>query len=302
MSPVKVALAGATGNLGISVLKALLDANLLVMVLSRINGNSSKLTSHPNLTIKEVDFNSTQSLMDAIQGAEVVISCLATLAIGSQNSLIDASVAIGVKRFIPAEFGMDSRNPLCAVLPVCAPKVETQKYLQEKATSNPEFSWTGIANGLFLDWGLKVGFILSPAKHAAVLYKGGDVSFSTTTLADVAGAILSVIKNQEQTANRIIYVHSAVTTQNKLIRYAKENDGKEWQITTKDTEEIRQESLLELAKGTHESVHAAMDGFCICASWNSDYGCDFSSHLDNGLVGVKLMEEDDLRALVGSFL
>jgi uncharacterized protein YbjT (DUF2867 family) len=298
----KVALAGATGNLGVSVLEALLDAKFLVTVLSRVHGNSSKLTPHPNLKVEEVDFTSTQSLMDAIQGAEVVISCLATLAIGSQNPLIDASVAVGVKRFIPAEFGMDSRNPLCAVLPVCAPKVETQKYLQEKATSNPEFSWTGIANGLFLDWGLKVDFILSPAKHAAVLYNGGDIPFSTTTLADVAKAILGVIKNQEQTANRLIYIHSALVTQNKLIQYAKENDGKAWQITTKNTEEIRQESLLELAKGTQESTNAAMDGFCICASWNSDYGCDFSSHLDNDLVGVKLMAEDEVRALVGSLL
>lgn len=297
-----VALAGATGNIGTSVLEALLDANFLVTVLSRIHGNSSKLTPHPSLTIKEVDFNSTTSLMDALQGAEVVISCLATLAIGSQNPLIDASVAVGVKRFIPAEFGMDSRNPLCAALPVCAPKAETQKYLHEKTLCNPRFSWTGVTNGLFLDWGLRVGFILSPAKHTAVLYNGGDIPFSTTTLADVARAILGVINNQDPTANRIIYIHSAVTTQNKLIQYAKEKDGKEWRTTRKNTEDIRQESLLQLAKDTEEDTAVAMDGFCICASWNADYGCDFSSHLENDLVGVQPMVEDDLRALVGSFL
>jgi uncharacterized protein YbjT (DUF2867 family) len=302
MSPIKVALAGATGNLGVSVLEALLGANFCVTILSRIHGNSSKLALHPNLTIMEVDFESTQSLIAALQGAEVVISCLATLAIGSQTPLIDASVAAGVRRFIPAEFGMDSRNPLCVVLPVCAPKVDTQKYLQEKANSNRGFSYTGIANGLFLDWGLRVGFILNPASHAATLYNGGDVPFSTTTLADVAKAILGVIKNQDQTANRILYIHSAVTTQNKLIQYAKDKDGKEWDTISKDTEEIRQESLAELAKGTQGNINSAMDGFCICASWNTDYGCDFSSHLDNDLLGVKTMNEDELRALVGRFL
>ncbi|KAH6663217.1 oxidoreductase CipA-like protein [Halenospora varia] len=302
MSSIKVVLAGATGNLGVTVLEALLNTNFRVIVLTRVYGNSSKLTSHPNLTIMEVDFNSTQSLIAALQGAEIVISCLATLAIGSQTPLIDASVSAGVRRFIPAEFGMDSRNPLCVELPVCAPKVDTQRYLQEKANSNPSFTYTGIANGLFLDWGLKGGFILDPASHTATLYNGGDVPFSATTLADVAKAIVGVIKNQDQTANQILYIHSTVTTQNELIQYVKDKDGKEWHTTSKDTEKIRQESLAELAKGTQGNFNTAMDGFCICAMWNTGYGCDFSSHLDNDLLGMKMMNESELRALIGRFL
>jgi hypothetical protein len=147
-----------------------------------------------------------------------------------------------------------------------------------------------------------VGFIINPALHAAALYNGGDVPFSTTTLADVAKAIVGVIKNQDHTANRILYVHSAVTTQNKLIQYAKDKDGKEWHTNSKDTEEIRQEGLAELANGIQGNIQAAMDGFCVCGSWNTGYGCDFSSHLNNDLLGVKTMNETELRALVGSFL
>jgi len=85
MSPIKVALAGATGNLGVSVLEALRNANICVAVLSGIGGNSSKLAAHPNLTIMEVNFNSSHSLIAALQGVEVVVSCLATLTIGSQD-------------------------------------------------------------------------------------------------------------------------------------------------------------------------------------------------------------------------
>lgn len=298
MSSIRVAVAGATGNLGAPVLTTLLDANLHVTVLSRIHGNSLKLTPHPNLTIREVDFNSSQSLIMALQGVEVVICCFATLAIGSQNPLIDASVAAGVRRFIPAEFGMDSQNPLCVVLPVCAPKADTQKYLKEKVSLTPSFSYTGIANGLFLDWGLKTGFILNPSSHTATLYNDGDVPFSTTTIADIAKAILGVIKNQDQTANRILYIHSTVTTQNKLIEYAKDIDGKDWYTISKDTDDIMQEGV----KNMISDVQMAMDGFCICAMWNTDYGCDFSSHLDNDLLELKMMNEDELRALVGSFL
>ena len=265
MLSVKVALAGATGNLGGPILKALLAANFRVTVLSRRGGNSSKLAPHPNLTIKEVDFSCTQSLTAALDGVQVVVSCLATLAIGCQNALIDASVAAGVTRFIPAEFGMDSNNPLCAQLPVCAPKVATQKYLLEKSHANPDFSWTGVANGLFLDWGLKEGFILDPVQHKGTLYNGGNVSFSTTSLDDVAKAVLAIIHNHERTANRLLYVHSAATTQNQLIQFAKEKDGKEWDIRNQDTEELRQQSLAALDAG---NIMTAMDGFCVAASWN----------------------------------
>ncbi|KEF53485.1 uncharacterized protein A1O9_10460 [Exophiala aquamarina CBS 119918] len=299
MSSIQIALAGATGNLGVPILKALLEGQFSVTVLSRRGGNSSKLTSHPNLKIEEVDFDCVQSLTAALQGVEVVVSCVSTLAIGNQNSLIDASVAAGVKRFVPAEFGMDSLNPLCAQLPVCAPKVATQRYLHEKCLAYPEFSWTGIANGLFLDWGMKVGFIVNPYRHAATHYNGGDVPFSATKLADVVKAVLAIIHKQEQTANRLLYIQSTLITQNQLIQYTKDIDGKEWHTQERNTEEIRKESLVALANG---DLMAAMDGFCVAASWNADYGCDFSNHLDNEELGLKLLDEPGLRLLVQGIL
>lgn len=302
MSSTRVALAGATGNLGAPILEAFLTAGLQVTVLSRIGGSSSKLRPHPSLTIQEVDFNSVQSLTAALDGAEVVVSCLATLAIGGQNALIDAAVAAGVKRFIPAEFGMDSRNPLCAKLPVCAPKVATQEYLQAKSDANPTFTWTGVANGMFLDWCLQVGIIVDLRKHTAVLYNGGDVRFSSTLLSDIARAVLGIIAHQDETANRLVYIQSALISQKQLIQYAKEKDGKAWDTVVKSTEEVRQEGLAELAKGTKEAVDAGMLAFCICGMWDLDYGCDFSSHLDNELLGIKGLGEGELRALVESFL
>lgn len=302
MPSTQVALAGATGNLGIPILKALLEADFSVTVLSRKGGNSSTLAPHPNLAIKEVNFDSVESLASAINGAEVVISCLATMAIGSQNPLIDASVTAGVKRFIPAEFGMDSANQLCAQLPVCAPKVDTQKYLQEKSKSNPGFTYTAIANGLFLDWGLNMNFILNLAEHSAILYNGGDVPFSTTNLADIATAVLGVVRHQPQTANRVVYIHSALVTQNELIRYAKEIDGKGWKTNVQDTEDIRKEGLVELAKGTEGDIDAAMLRFCFCGSLTTSYGCDFSNHLDNELLGVKELSKAGLRAIVATHL
>ncbi|KAL4938366.1 hypothetical protein BDV06DRAFT_231908 [Aspergillus oleicola] len=304
MTRAHIALAGATGNLGQPILTSLLEANFTVTVLSRINGSWSKLKPHPNLTIKEVDFTSVDSLTSAIKRPtpQVLISCLATLAIGSQNPLIDAAVAAGVHRFVPAEFGMDSLNPLATALPVCAPKAATQAYLDERAKANAWFSWTGISNGLFLDWCLGAGIILDFNKRSATLYNGGDVRFSATLLSDVAKAVVGVIENLDKTKNRVVYVQSAAVTQNQLLGYAREKDRNDWDVTVKGTEEVRQESLDELARGEQADIDDAMLGFCIVGSWDPKYGCNFSGHLDNELLGVRELTEAELRGVVDSFL
>jgi uncharacterized protein YbjT (DUF2867 family) len=299
MASIKIALAGATGNLGMPILKALLDARLSVTVLSRVGGNSSKLKGFPDITIKEVDFSRSDSIQPALAGVTVVVSCLATLAIGSQKALIDAACAAGVRRFIPAEFGMDSLNSLCIRLPVCQPKDATQSHLAQKSLENPGFTWTGIANGLFLDWGLKEGFIVDLARHTATLYNGGDIPFSATTLADVAKAVVGVIANQDGTANRLLYIHSTTTTQQRLIQYAKDNDGKEWSLRRKDTKDVLQESFAELEKGNDQ---AAMDGFCVVAMFDPSYGGDFANHLDNALLGLQTLDENAVRAIVEGLL
>ncbi|KAI9897905.1 hypothetical protein N3K66_007761 [Trichothecium roseum] len=299
----KIALAGATGNLGRPVLQALLDADFQVLVLSRIGGSSSKLQAHPNLLIAEVDFSSSEQMRPSLVGVDVVISCLATVAIDSQNPLIDAAEAAGVRRFIPAEFGMNTPNPQCQKLPVGAWKQSAQRYLANKHESNPAFTYTAVATGAFLDWGIEVGFIVDPSRHTATLYNGGDVPFSTTNLADIARALIGVIRNPAQTANRVVYVHSTVTTQNKLIGYAVEKDGKAWTTTVKDTDTLLKESFAAFEKADGAaSTEAAANGFSACACFTSSYGCDFSQHLDNDLLGVETLDEASVRSLVQKHL
>ncbi|KAI0845643.1 NAD(P)-binding protein [Daldinia vernicosa] len=299
----RVALAGATGNIGTPVLEALLSSDFNVTALSRIGGNSSKLKPHPNLTIKEVDFSSVESLTPALVGVQVVVSCVATLAMGDQDPPIDAAAAAGVRRFIPAEFGIDSMNPLCRQLPIVGvSKAKTQQRLREKSRSNPGFTYTAIANGLFLDWCLEEKIILNIPEHTATLYNGGDVKFSASLLSDIAKAVLGVIAHQDETASRVVYIQSALITQNQLIQYVKDKDGKEWNTVVKDTEDLRQESLAALAEGSKGGVEAAALGFSLCGMFNPDYGCDFSSHLDNELLGIKELSESELRKLVESFL
>ncbi|KAL6245685.1 hypothetical protein RBB50_007684 [Rhinocladiella similis] len=300
---IKVAVAGGTGNLGPHVVNALLAANYSLTVLTRKGSSStSKLPKSPQLKVAEVDYSSVASLTEALKGQDVVVSTLATEVVGSQYPLIDAAIAAGVKRFIPSEFGSDTTNPKSSKLPVYKYKAETQQYLKAKAAENPGFTYTLVINGAFFSWGIQVGFIVNLQNHSATVWNGGDVPFAATNLETIGKAIVGVIEHLPETANRAVYVQEALVTQNQLIKYAKEKDGVEWQITPKETAKAYEEALAELAKGPDANIGAAMIGTLMSALFDSSYGPDFSAHLDNELLGIKALTDAEVKQLVQNLL
>lgn len=147
----RVAVAGATGDMGLPVVEALLAAGFHVTGLTRQSSrNASKLPTHPRLVVAEVDYNSISSLKAALEDHRSVVSTLASTYVGEQNPLIDAAVAAGVKRFMPSEFGSNVLNPKRNKLPVFEGKVKTHEYLKTVATKNPGFTYILICNSAFL--------------------------------------------------------------------------------------------------------------------------------------------------------
>lgn len=106
-----------------------------------------------DLHVKIVDYGSFDSLKAALTGQDAVVSVIATQAIAAQRTAVDAAVAAGVKRFIPSEFGINTRKVQGTTIgKILAGKVAVVDYLAEKAKEDPEFSWTGLSTGLFFDW------------------------------------------------------------------------------------------------------------------------------------------------------
>ena len=72
----------------------------------------------------------------------------------SQLDVIDAAEAVGVQRFVPSEFGDDtlSGNWLRDLEKIMSGKRRVLQHLGEVAGRNEKFSWTGLANGPFIDW------------------------------------------------------------------------------------------------------------------------------------------------------
>jgi nucleoside-diphosphate-sugar epimerase len=110
-SPI-VVVAGATGNLGGRIARALLERGASVRGLVRHGTARDKLERLQELgvTIASVDLNSASQVAAACSGAVCVVSALAGLReviVEAQAVLVDGAVKAGVPRFIPSDYSID---------------------------------------------------------------------------------------------------------------------------------------------------------------------------------------------------
>lgn len=288
--------AQATGNLGPKVLEQLLNAGFDVTVLTRQESTS---TYPSNVQVAPVDYSSIDSLTSTLKGQDAVVSTVATPDLHSQNTLVDAAVAAGVKRLIPSEFGCNTLNSKVAALPAYESRVAQQEYLATKARDSPNFSYSLVMNRVFFDWGLMVGFILDLKSRKASLYDGGDRPFSTTTLSGIGKAVAGVLRHPEKTKNRAIYVNEAVLTQRDIMKIADGIKPGNWETIVVDTVKMEQDARDGL-KQPNPSPYLTYD-FYKRAIWGEDFGQVFEE-TDNELVGLKMLSGKAVADIVRSYL
>ncbi|KPM35806.1 hypothetical protein AK830_g10782 [Neonectria ditissima] len=273
----KVAIAGATGNLGPAILTALRESKLFEVTV---------------LTRKE----SNHEFPADVKGQEGLVSTLSSFGVDNQKILIDAAVAAGVQRFIPSEFGSNLLNPKVAAIPIFAPKLQIQEYLKAQVTKTPSLSYTLVYPGAFLDWGLATGMLVNLKAKSATLRDGGDAPFSVSRLSTVGQAVVGIFLHLQETANKAVYVKDIDTTQNQLISLAKEIDPSgEWKIEHASTETEEKEAYEGLMKG--QTDFGVIAKFLFRAVYGEGYGGKIEKD-DNELLGVKGLDEQGLKAVV----
>jgi uncharacterized protein YbjT (DUF2867 family) len=292
-----VTIVGASGSLGKPVLARLLESkNLKVRALTRA---SSKATYPSGVETVEVDFSSVESLTKALQGQDVLLSTLASTALGDQIKIIDAAIAAGVKRIIPSEFGSDVSVPQVAKLPVFAAKVQVREYLEKKA-SEGKISYTLFINGPFLDWGVANNFLIDAAHSSLTLYDDGDAEFSSTTLASIADGVVGVIEHPAETRNRDVFVQDTVLTQNKLLELVQKVDpSRKWTVNRVKLDDFTAKADQRVAKGEfdYEVIVAYLSRSIYDRASKPKY-----AKLDNDLLGVKAKSDEEVFEIVKASL
>ncbi|KAK4141337.1 uncharacterized protein C8A04DRAFT_31087 [Dichotomopilus funicola] len=283
-----VAVLGATGNLGPALVQALHDANFTVTAITRANSSNPTPSTFPSdVTVKSVDYTSPEALRAAFTGQDAVVSAVATPALGIQIAAIDAAVAAGVKRFIPSEYGVDTRQAVgTTVGNILAKKIEVVEYLQEvvKKGTAPGFSWTGLSTGLFLDWGFDfngLGVIDLKEKKATIIDSGNE-KFYTSTLSHIGRSVAGILLHPDETANKYLATASHNFSQNELLAVVEELTGTKFAVIHEKSEDLTRVGLEKLAAGEPIAF------IYFLRTWNGTDG-----------IGHGLTEEESDNALVG---
>lgn len=107
-----IILAGATGNLGGRIARALVGRGADVRALVRRGTTPERISTLSKLgvTVTEVDLENVSEVAEACAGGACVVSALTGLRdviVDRQTALLEAAVVAGVPRFIPSDFAAD---------------------------------------------------------------------------------------------------------------------------------------------------------------------------------------------------
>jgi nucleoside-diphosphate-sugar epimerase len=182
-----IVVAGATGNLGGRIVRALVERGASVKALVRHGTARDKLDRLQELgviTIANVDFSSRSQLTLACSGASCVVSALQGLRdviVEAQAVLLDAAIGAGVPRFIPSDYSIDfTRFP-----PGENRNLDLRREFHQRL-ERTSISATTIFNGAFADM-LTGQMPLILFKRKRVLFWGdADQRMDFTTMDDTA--------------------------------------------------------------------------------------------------------------------
>ncbi len=107
-----IVVAGATGNLGERIVKALSTNEADIRILIRPNSNTEKIKALEKLGAKVYTINhwTVEEIANACKSADCLVSALSGLRdviIDAQTILLDGAIAAGVPRFIPSDYSLD---------------------------------------------------------------------------------------------------------------------------------------------------------------------------------------------------
>jgi nucleoside-diphosphate-sugar epimerase len=186
MNPSLVVVAGATGNLGGRIARALLDREAQVTALVRRGAAPDRIERLKNLGVglAIVNWSSVSDLAQACSGASCAVSAVSGLRdviVDTQTLLLDAAIKAGVPRFIPSDFSIDFTK----LPPGENRNLDLRREFHKRIKDAP-ISATTIFNGAFADM-LTGQMPLILFKLRRVLYWGNaDQRMDFTTMDDTA--------------------------------------------------------------------------------------------------------------------
>ncbi len=223
-----ILLAGATGDLGARIAKALVQRGATVRAVVRPGTAEDRLAPlrAQGVEIVPVDFADGPALTEACRGAACVVSALSGLEpviVDAQTRLLDAAVAAGVPRFIASDYSIDY-----TALPTGSNRnFDLRRRFRERLDAAP-IRATSIFNGAFADMlAGQMPLIVRPIGR--VLYwQDADRCFALTTKDDTAAYTAAAAL--DASAPRDLHIAGSETSSRDLAGVMTEITGKRYKV------------------------------------------------------------------------
>ncbi|WP_022802354.1 NmrA family NAD(P)-binding protein [Deinococcus ficus] len=189
MTPPTFALAGAAGDLGSRIARALVSRGAEVRALIRPDTAAEDRTHLKSLglTLTPADPNDVTAMAAAVEGARCVVSALNGLddvILGRQEVLLHAAVQAGVPRFIPSDYSEEYTR----ITPGTNRNLDLRREFMARADRAP-IQVTSVLNGAFMDLLGTEMPIIQPAIHRVLYWENADQPLDFTTKDDVAAYV-----------------------------------------------------------------------------------------------------------------
>jgi nucleoside-diphosphate-sugar epimerase len=183
------ALAGAAGDLGSRIARALVSRGAEVRALIRPDTAAEDRTHLKSLglTLTPADPNDVTAMAAAVEGARCVVSALNGLddvILGRQEVLLHAAVQAGVPRFIPSDYSEEYTR----ITPGTNRNLDLRREFMARADRAP-IQVTSVLNGAFMDLLGAEMPIIQPAIHRVLYWENADQPLDFTTKDDVAAYV-----------------------------------------------------------------------------------------------------------------
>jgi hypothetical protein len=147
----KIAIAGASGYLGRKILDHLLTIPTVSRVTVLTHSPLADFPSSPILTFISIpSYRAVAALTLALQGHELLISALSRLSADETDEfLIAAAIAAGVRRYMPSEYTVDCMHPHAIAVSgstVIAGKIASAQRVQHSAEKG-QIEYTTLVTG-----------------------------------------------------------------------------------------------------------------------------------------------------------
>ncbi|GKT95766.1 isoflavone reductase family protein [Colletotrichum tofieldiae] len=222
----EVAILGATGATGSSIINALLDAGSFSITAlvrpSSLNSEAARDLASKGVAITSFDLNApSEELAQKIKGKEVLLAAISIPATGQQIALATVAKTSGVKRFVP-----------CFYAPVAPPKgVVALRDIKEDVLNHVKklhLPYTIVDIGWWMQFTLprlpSGRFDASDSGVATVIPGDGNVVSAFTDNRDFGKFVARIIVDP-RTMNKAVFAYSEMKTVNQIYDLLEEMSG-----------------------------------------------------------------------------